>query len=212
MWSCGGTAWQMPLMKQNRRWFNVLLPRRKQRSIRIPRASPAMVPLTTDVKRMPSNWWCDCWCATCDKNMEMIHEEPWMPNATVREPVSRRRLCIFRKLPGQAQVPKPSSKPSLQKDQEGGQVRANLKFGFLALKFAHQTCMHLEMDSDSRWFGILLVHVLSKSRGCCLSTRFLMGYDKMFYHAQKLDVRVAISLLQSFGMPVPSTRWRSKMI
>lgn len=92
MWSCGGTAWQMPLMKQNRRWFNVLLPRRKQRSIRIPRASPAMVPLTTDVKRMPSNWWCDCWCATCDKNMEMIHEEPWMPNATVREPVSRHSM------------------------------------------------------------------------------------------------------------------------
>ena len=49
-------------------------------------------------------------------------------------------------------------------------------------------------------------------KGCCLSTRFLMGYDKMLYHAQKLDVRVAISLLQSFGMPVPSTRWRSKMI
>ena len=76
-----------------------------------------------------------------EKYRKMIHEDPWMPNATVldleigivnlflgrRFPCAACRLCIFRKLPGQAQVqvPKPSSKPSLQK---GGQVMANLSF------------------------------------------------------------------------------------
>ncbi len=46
-------------------------------------------------------------------------------------------------MPGQAHVPKVSSKPSLQKDQKGGHIMANLAF----------------LSKDDLFFGLILFNI-----------------------------------------------------